>query len=182
MLIRRRQVWRTIYLDLCPILCRTIRGFRFWSASPVNDSRARLSHTADSRSRNASERIALSIRRQAAKCKPRGQIGWLFARHCQVYQMLMRGEARYPSICLQPFARLSLGPISRRKSQRLNSELHKRPISLLTRRYHSIRSAVSVSVPNIVWHISKMDPGLIIVGVSYKYRFSISLVKNLKST
>lgn len=70
----------------------------------------------------------------------------------------MRGEARRLSICLQPYARLSLGPISRRKSQRLNSELHKRH-DLSTRRYHS---TVSISVLNVVWHTSKMNPGLII--------------------
>lgn len=62
------------------------------------------------RARHAFERIALLIRRarQAAKCKPR--IGWLFTRHYQVYQMLMRGEARYSSICLNSPSRTSLTP------------------------------------------------------------------------
>lgn len=150
---------RTISLDLRPY--QTIRGFRFWGASPVNDSQTRISHTTDSRSRVAFERIASSIRRQAAKCKPRGQIGWLFARHYQVYQMLMRGEARY--ICLQSFAQ----PLQFLTRPYLSSQISTTqfgvawPILLLIRRYHSIRSTVSISVQNIVWHTSKMNLGLI---------------------
>lgn len=91
--------------------------------------------------------------RQAAKCKPR--IGWLFARHYQVYQMLMRGEARYSSICLNGPSRASLtrGPISHRTSQRLNSRLHKRLRSrLLIVRF--IRRSWYSSCE------SKMNPGL----------------------
>lgn len=121
MLIRRRQVREQSLSSPSPpstraLPCPTIRGYRFRGASSANDSQTRFSHTADSsRSRDAFERIALSIRRQAAKCKPRGQIGWLFARHYQVYQMLMRGEARYSEhllAALRSSLYISLGSVS----------------------------------------------------------------------
>lgn len=117
----RHKFSRTIYFETSSRaihpreLIREIWILRNTHAFPVNDSsnstRDARVHSIDSLARDAfeRERIALLIRRaaQAAKCKPSHRL-IIHTRHYQVYQMLMRGEARYSSICLNSPSRSSL--------------------------------------------------------------------------
>lgn len=121
------------------------------------------------RVRDAFERTALLIRRATGDEVYAPRIGWLFTRHYQVYQMLMRGEARYSSIRLnRALRRSSLTPGRNLQSQISTIQfavailqLHKRLRSaLLILRYRPIHSTFSFGI-RPAWHESKMNSGLI---------------------